>query len=95
MAEKNGDAARTSSWAAKARCSGPTQSVMMGEVSVLAKVSRGPARERCSVYLPTGGLVASGALGRSTRFEAAAWSRKDRLDLLTDLPARCFEKLSV
>ena len=37
MAEKKGESERTSSWAAKRRCSVPTQRVTIGEVIVLGE----------------------------------------------------------
>lgn len=75
MAAKKGEWERTSSWAAKRRCSGPTQIVTIGEVRVLialilALKAGGENGER-NAYLPTGGLW-SGFLGFTSSFFTAA-----------------------
>ncbi len=60
MAAKKVEVERMSSWAAKRRCSGPMQRVMMGEVRLLlSKCVREPSgseRTDSRTYLPLEGL---------------------------------------
>ena len=49
IAAKKGEVERMSSWAAKRRCSEPTQSVMMGEVRLLVgEIDQWAGRPCCS-----------------------------------------------
>lgn len=93
-AEKKGDRDNTSSCAAKSRCSGPMQSVMIADVRVLLLLAfvLDIGRNGMMTYLPRGGL--SGFFGFSTLLAATECSLKDLFGLLVAFPARCFEKLS-
>lgn len=94
-AEKKGETDRTSSWAAKSRCSGPMQRVMMADVKVLMLLAPAVEFRTWQVYLPTGGDSGFfGLAAASVRFAATAWSLNDLFDLLVAFPAR-LEKLSV
>jgi len=93
-AEKNGETDRTSSWAAKSRCSGPIQSVIMADVKVLMLLALILEDRKWYHYLPTGGDSGFFDFTASVRLVATAWSLNDLFDLLVAFPAR-LEKLSV
>ncbi len=60
-AEKNGETDRTSSWAAKSRCSGPMQSVMIADVKVLMLLASRSSLECGSFTFPPEETRASSA----------------------------------